>query len=121
MGAKCTNTGQRAQSRELLCIPAAFREHVVQLPVIPVNAIYRAIAVLIPYSPHGSVQVGELWIAAMARNGGDIRAPQMKAIQAERVDLLAVLLNALLRRWVEGDEEGFLVRHGSCSSIVCEH
>lgn len=55
-------------------------------------------------------QVGELWIAAMARNGGEMRGPKMKQIQAERVDLLAILLTALLRRWVEGDEEGFLVR-----------
>lgn len=62
--------------------------------------------------------MGELWIAAMARNGGDIRAPQMKAIQAERVELLALLLTALLRRWVEGDEEGFLVRPPSAAASL---
>ena len=55
-------------------------------------------------------QVGELWIAAVARNGGEIRGPKMKEIQAERVELLAILLAALLRRWVEGDEDGFMVQ-----------
>lgn len=56
----------------------------------------------------------------MARNGGDVRAPQMKAIQAERVELLAVLLTALLRRWVEGDEEGFLVRPASAAAAALD-
>ena len=51
----------------------------------------------------------------MARNSGEMRGPKMKQIQAERVDLLAILLTALLRRWVEGDEEGFLVRMPPCS------
>ena len=52
----------------------------------------------------------------MARNGGDVRAPQMKDFQAERVDFLAVLLSALLRRWVEGDKDGFLVRRASAAT-----
>jgi len=66
--------------------------------------------------------VGELWIAAVARNGGEMRGPQMKALQAERVDTLVVMLTALLRRWVEGDEEGFLVRpagHNGLLSCCC--
>ena len=29
--------------------------------------------------------------------------------QAKRVETLVVMLNALLRRWVEGDEQGFKV------------
>ncbi|KAK9815321.1 hypothetical protein WJX72_001695 [[Myrmecia] bisecta] len=51
--------------------------------------------------------VGELMIAAAARNGGDLSAGQMKKLQIAREERLAVLLNALLRRWVEGDQEGF--------------
>ena len=35
------------------------------------------------------------------------------AVQAERVDMLVVMLTALLRRWVEGDEAGFHV----CGSL----
>ena len=63
--------------------------------------------------------IGELWIATMARSGGEVlRVAEMKAIQAERVERLAVLLNALLRRYVEGDEEGFLVRNLSLLSII---
>lgn len=31
------------------------------------------------------------------------------ALQAARVEALVVMLNALLRRWVEGDEQGFKV------------
>ena len=55
-------------------------------------------------------QVGELFIATIAKSGGELRAPQVKAAQKEREDALAVQLIALLKRYVFGDEEGFLVR-----------
>ena len=55
-------------------------------------------------------QVGELFIATIAKSGGEMRSPQVKAAQKEREQGLAVQLIALLKRYVYGDEEGFLVR-----------
>ena len=54
-------------------------------------------------------QVGELFIATIAKSGGELRTAQVKAAQKEREDALAVQLIALLKRYVYGDEEGFLV------------
>ena len=54
--------------------------------------------------------MGELFIATIAKSGGEMRGPQVKAAQKEREDMLAVQLIALLKRYVFGDEEGFLVR-----------
>ncbi|CAL8463305.1 g2839 [Coccomyxa elongata] len=51
--------------------------------------------------------VGELMIAVAARSGGDFHPGQMKKLQAARQERLVVMLNALLRRYVEGDVEGF--------------
>lgn len=53
--------------------------------------------------------VGELMIATAAREGMELDGAQMKYIQDQRVDTLAVLLKAMLRRYVEGDEEGFKI------------
>jgi hypothetical protein len=53
--------------------------------------------------------VGELFIATIAKSGGELRTAQVKAAQKEREDALAVQLIALLKRYVYGDEEGFLV------------
>jgi len=50
--------------------------------------------------------VGELAIATMARLG-QVSSVQMAAAQEERAQMLTVMLTALLRRWVEGDEAGF--------------
>ena len=55
------------------------------------------------------VQVGELFIATIAKSGGELRSEQVKAAQKEREEALAVQLIALLKRYVFGDEEGFLV------------
>ena len=52
-------------------------------------------------------QVGELFIATIAKSGGELRAAQVKAAQKERETALAVQLIALLKRYVYGDEEGF--------------
>ncbi|KAL4428793.1 hypothetical protein ABPG77_005231 [Micractinium sp. CCAP 211/92] len=51
--------------------------------------------------------VGELRLAAAARQGGDLQPTQMRRIQHAREEKLAVLLGALLRRYVEGDAVGF--------------
>ncbi|KAL4451590.1 hypothetical protein ABPG75_007252 [Micractinium tetrahymenae] len=51
--------------------------------------------------------VGELMLAAAARHGGDFQPAQLKRIQHAREEKLAVLLGALLRRYVEGDAVGF--------------
>ncbi|KAK9917625.1 hypothetical protein WJX75_006600 [Coccomyxa subellipsoidea] len=51
--------------------------------------------------------VGELMIAVAARSNGEFLQGQMKKLQAARVERLVVMLNALLRRYVEGDEQGF--------------
>jgi hypothetical protein len=45
--------------------------------------------------------------------GGDISQAQLKALQAVRVDKLAVNLKAMLQRYTAGDVEGFKV---SCLS-----
>ncbi|WIA18209.1 hypothetical protein OEZ85_009681 [Tetradesmus obliquus] len=56
--------------------------------------------------------VGELAIASMARTAEDgagesLSPAALRALQASRIQRLAVLLAALLRRYVEGDAEGF--------------
>lgn len=51
-------------------------------------------------------------LAAAARHGGDFQPSQLKRIQVAREEKLAVLLGALLRRYVEGDAVGFKVRVG---------
>lgn len=48
----------------------------------------------------------DLW---SGRNGGDFKPGELKKLQKAREERLAVLLNALLRRWVEGDQHGFKV------------
>ncbi len=53
--------------------------------------------------------MGELFIATIAKSGGEMRSPQVKAAQKEREQGLAVQLIALLKRYTYGDEEGFLV------------
>eukprot|EP00898_Chlorokybus_atmophyticus_P007694 jgi/Chlat1/7926/Chrsp68S07362 len=52
--------------------------------------------------------VGELKLAALACAGGEMSAGELKQSQHEREVRLATLLCALLRRWVEGDEAGFV-------------
>jgi hypothetical protein len=52
--------------------------------------------------------------------GGEGLSPaELRALQAARIQRLAVLLAALLRRYVEGDAEGFEVscaaQYGACS------
>ncbi|KAL6754017.1 molecular chaperone [Haematococcus lacustris] len=51
--------------------------------------------------------VGELIIATAARAGSDITRSQLTALQAVRVEKLAVNLKAMLARYTAGDQEGF--------------
>ncbi|GBF89781.1 hypothetical protein Rsub_02951 [Raphidocelis subcapitata] len=51
--------------------------------------------------------VGELAIATVAGAGGELAVSELRTAQAARVDRLATNLKALLRRYVEGDVEGF--------------
>ena len=51
-------------------------------------------------------------IAAAAKSGGDLSTAAIRSLQAAREQRLAVLLAALLRRYVEGDEAGFKVHKG---------
>mmetsp|Transcript_11892 Transcript_11892/g.25534 ORF Transcript_11892/g.25534 Transcript_11892/m.25534 type:complete len:570 (-) Transcript_11892:2455-4164(-) len=51
--------------------------------------------------------VGELAIAAVARNSGNISQAELKRIQQVRVEKLAVNLKATLARYVQGDVDGF--------------
>jgi curved DNA-binding protein CbpA len=51
--------------------------------------------------------IGELMLAAAARAGPDLTPENMKRMQAAREQKLATLLEALLKRYVEGDETGF--------------
>eukprot|EP00967_Tisochrysis_lutea_P099803 scaffold148452_cov21-Tisochrysis_lutea.AAC.1 len=51
--------------------------------------------------------VGELAIACAVRTSRDLTPAQIKAIQAARVDKLAVYLKAMLQRHVVGDPDGF--------------
>ncbi|GFH21638.1 J domain-containing protein [Haematococcus lacustris] len=51
--------------------------------------------------------VGELIIATAARAGSDITRSQLTAMQAVRVEKLAVNLKAMLARYTAGDQEGF--------------
>ena len=53
--------------------------------------------------------VGELMLAAAARAGPDLTAEKMKRMQGGREAKLVVNLGALLKRYVEGDEQGFLM------------
>lgn len=53
--------------------------------------------------------VGELMIAAAARLGSDLTSQQLKKIQEEREAELVIMLTAILRMWVEGDEQCFIV------------
>lgn len=52
--------------------------------------------------------VGELMLATAARAGLDFDQDALKTTQRQREERLHVLLVALLCRWVEGDEEGFM-------------
>ena len=52
--------------------------------------------------------VGELALATAARLGPELDSETMTRMQASRVLMLSQLLAALLRRYVEGDEEGFI-------------
>jgi len=51
--------------------------------------------------------IGELMLAAAARAGPDLTPEKMKRLQAAREQKLVTLLNALLKRYVQGDENGF--------------
>jgi curved DNA-binding protein CbpA len=51
--------------------------------------------------------IGELTLAAAARAGGDLTPEKMKRLQEAREQKLVTLLNALLKRYVQGDENGF--------------
>ncbi|KAG2492691.1 hypothetical protein HYH03_009105 [Edaphochlamys debaryana] len=51
--------------------------------------------------------VGELFIAIMARSGGELTAAETAREQGARVQKLCVNLKATLRRYTAGDEEGF--------------
>lgn len=51
--------------------------------------------------------IGELMLAAAARAGPDLTPEKMKRMQTAREQQLATLLDALLKRYVEGDETGF--------------
>lgn len=54
--------------------------------------------------------VGELSIATMAA-GGDVAKEELEDIQEERVERLVVMLKTMLKRFEQGDEEGFRVAH----------
>lgn len=56
--------------------------------------------------------MGELAIAAAVRSGGELGGEAMRRAQTERVDALALNLKVILRRYVEGDDEGFVVSWG---------
>jgi curved DNA-binding protein CbpA len=51
--------------------------------------------------------IGELALAAAAKAGKDLNAAKMRELQVQREHRLAINLTALLRRYVEGDEQGF--------------
>ena len=68
---------------------------------------------------HVRRQIGELFMATVAKNGGQIRVAKAKAAQREREYVLEVQLIALLKRYVYGDEEGFLVREPAVLCAVC--
>ncbi|PNW81790.1 hypothetical protein CHLRE_06g260350v5 [Chlamydomonas reinhardtii] len=53
--------------------------------------------------------VGELFIACAARSGGQVASAEMAREQGLRVSKLCVNLKTLLKRYVEGDEEGFVI------------
>lgn len=50
--------------------------------------------------------IGDLMIATVAREGG-LDTTSLQTAQVARVAELVIMLTALLRRWVEGDEHGF--------------
>lgn len=64
--------------------------------------------------------VGELMIATAARMGDDLSMKRIQELQAARVEKLAVMLKALLRRWVEGDEVGFREAMHAESNMLVE-
>jgi len=51
--------------------------------------------------------IGELALAAAAKAGKDLSAAKMRELQVQREHSLAINLAALVRRYVEGDEQGF--------------
>ncbi|KAG2430677.1 hypothetical protein HYH02_013674 [Chlamydomonas schloesseri] len=53
--------------------------------------------------------VGELFIACAARSGGQVASADMAREQGIRVSKLCVNLKTILKRYVEGDEEGFVI------------
>ncbi|KAG2438479.1 hypothetical protein HXX76_005032 [Chlamydomonas incerta] len=53
--------------------------------------------------------VGELFIACAARSGGQVASAEMAREQGMRVSRLCVNLKTILKRYVEGDEEGFVI------------
>ena len=57
-------------------------------------------------------------IATAARLGSDLSSAELARAQQAREAELAVMLGALLRRWVEGDAEGFLVREAEKNSAL---
>ncbi|GFR42214.1 hypothetical protein Agub_g3105 [Astrephomene gubernaculifera] len=63
--------------------------------------------------------VGELLIAAAARNGGEITGPEAAREQLGRVQQLSVNLRAILKRYTQGDVEGFkLSMHEEAERLV---
>lgn len=53
--------------------------------------------------------IGEMFIATSVRLSGDFFDPSMKRFQVERVEKLATNLKALLKRYEEGDHQGFIL------------
>eukprot|EP00210_Caulerpa_lentillifera_P006346 g6062.t1 len=53
--------------------------------------------------------IGEMYIATSVRLSGDVFDPSMKRFQVERVEKLATNLKALLKRYEQGDHEGFVL------------
>ena len=57
--------------------------------------------------------IGEMFLATTVRLSGDVFDSTMKRFQVERVEKLAVNLRALLQRYEQGDEEGFVLAQES--------
>lgn len=53
--------------------------------------------------------IGEMFLATTVRLSGDVFDAAMKRFQIERVEKLSVNLKALLQRYEQGDEEGFIL------------
>jgi hypothetical protein len=59
-------------------------------------------------------------LAAAARNGVEnFSMAQIRQLQVAREEHLVVMLKALLRRWEEGDEQGFMVGSQALRPVSC--